>query len=155
MDKWGFTAKGIQTLIDDQATQKNILDALESLQNRSKAGDNVFVYFSGHGTSAKNTNNNKVVKLLPYASGAFIPVDFVAPKQDDRVSVEDLKSSLIIGKWHLQPVFKKARTRPFGFVVMDSCFSGNAVRTIATAENKKMKSLNAQRIYWLMWSVIP
>ena len=128
--EWGFAASNIQTLIDGQATQKSILNALENLQKRSKAGDNVFIYFSGHGTSARNTNFHYVTRLLPHTSGAFLPVDFVNPQEGKKLSEQELKSSLIVGKWHLQPILKKLEQDRSIFVVMDSCYSGNGVRSL-------------------------
>lgn len=128
IDQWGFKAGNIQTLINGQATQKSILNALENLEKRSKAGDSVFVYFSGHGTSAKdNTIGKDVSSILPSTSGAFIPVDFNV--NNNKLSVNDLKKSLIVGRWHLQPIFKKLEQSRSVFVVMDSCYSGNAVRS--------------------------
>lgn len=130
IEKWEFKASNIQTLVDSQATQKNILSALEGLQQRSKAGDNVFVYFSGHGTSARDEGHD-AARLLPHTSGAFIPVDFVN-SSDKKFTEQELKSSLIVGKWHLQPIFKKLEQDRSIFVVMDSCYSGNGVRALGS-----------------------
>ncbi len=137
IDKWGFTTSNIQTLVDSQATQKNILNALQNLEKRSKSGDNVFVYFSGHGTSAKNTDNNTVTRLLPHTSGAFLPVDFTPPKEGRKLNEQELKSSLIVGRWHLQPILKRLEQDRSVFVVMDSCFSGNGVRSLGKAVIKR------------------
>ncbi|MEZ4908374.1 MAG: caspase family protein [Saprospiraceae bacterium] len=49
----------IKLLIDENASQKNILDALEYITNKADANDVVMVYYAGHGLE-----------------GAFVPYDF-------------------------------------------------------------------------------
>ena len=68
INQWGFEAKNVKTLINEQATHTNILRELNSLSTRSQAGDHVFVYFSGHGTSALDY---KMSLPLPHTSGGF------------------------------------------------------------------------------------
>src|SRR6266850_866258 len=44
-----FDESRIQTLLDSQATKANILAALAGLAGRTKAGDSILWYYSGHG----------------------------------------------------------------------------------------------------------
>src|SRR6186997_1934824 len=47
--KNGFNPTDIDSLINEKATKKNILDALDALYNKAKDGDIVVFHFSGHG----------------------------------------------------------------------------------------------------------
>lgn len=124
VDKWQFADKNVITLLNKEATFKNIINELNKLKTRSKANDQVFIYFSGHGTSAID----KGLKLaLPSTSGAFIPVDFPLSAKHD---LDSLQKTMIVGKWHLQPLLKELEKDRSVFVAMDSCYSGNAVRSI-------------------------
>lgn len=124
VDKWQFADKNIVTLLNKEASFNNIITELNKLKTRSKANDQVFIYFSGHGTSAID----KGLKLaLPSTSGAFIPVDFPLSAKHD---LDSLQKTMIVGKWHLQPILKELEKDRSIFVAMDSCYSGNAVRSI-------------------------
>jgi hypothetical protein len=68
--RWGFQPADVQTLVDGQATRGAILQALRDLQARTAPGDDVFVYFSGHGVSALQGSAELPV---PHGSGAFVP----------------------------------------------------------------------------------
>lgn len=129
--RWGFAPQDIRTMVDGEATHANILRELGALQQRSAPGDFVFVYFSGHGTSALDTGANLP---LPYSSGAFVPVDFPeAKKLRELTKANRLGDALIIGRTHLRPVFTLLEKDRKVFVMSDSCFSGNMVRAINKA----------------------
>lgn len=134
VDRWGFAPQDIRTVLNEEATHDNILRELGALQQRSAPGDFVFVYFSGHGTSAVDTGVNLP---LPYSSGAFIPVDFdmAKLKKDFGKLSEPARSkrvadALIIGRTHLRPVFLALEKDREVFVISDSCYSGNMARSI-------------------------
>ncbi len=121
INKWNFRDKDIELILNEQGTRKNILQAMSNLYDKSKPGDDIFIYMSGHGTSS---NDNALSIPLPTTSGAFIPIDISEAKK-----IDDLISKLIIGKRDLQPIFstldKGGRNL---FVVIDACYSGNTVR---------------------------
>jgi hypothetical protein len=121
--KWGFPANAIRTLVDGEATRQGILAELDALKTRSQPGDLVFLYMSGHGTSDRD---RKAGLPLPHTSGAFLPVDF----PDTGTQVQQL-NNVIIGQRDMRPrleaLEKSGRQL---MVVFDSCFSGNAVRSI-------------------------
>ncbi len=143
INQWGFEAKNVKTLINEQATHTNILRELNSLSTRSQAGDHVFVYFSGHGTSALDY---KMSLPLPHTSGGFVPYDFsvkdfkrnIAAKPDSLGRHPYLNQHLIVGKWHLRPIFEQLEKDRTLTVMMDSCYSGNATRSITQAINKNV-----------------
>ncbi len=110
----------ITTLVNEQATKKAILSELQQLIERVNADDQVFIYFSGHGTSAAQNH-----WPLPYGTGAFIPVDF-----HDKGSMLERINRLIIGRTDLKPLLLTLDGKGVhALVVMDSCFSGNAARS--------------------------
>ncbi|MDH5301741.1 MAG: caspase family protein, partial [Gammaproteobacteria bacterium] len=119
--RWGFQPNNIVTLVNEKATRENILKQVGLLYSRSAPGDEVFVYFSGHGTSGDDRDLNIP---LPSESGAFIPYDIAGLSTN-----EDLLKKLIVGRRDLQPVFSRLdKGGRYVFVVMDACYSGNSVR---------------------------
>ena len=119
--RWGFVDDQIDTLLDEQATRKNILSAVGGLEKKTRPGDDVFIYLSGHGTSADDRELNIP---LPTSSGAFIPYDIT-----NLDSVDDIVEKLIIGQRDLQPLLSKLDSGNRNvFVAIDACYSGNAVR---------------------------
>lgn len=128
---WAFSGENITTLIDSQATKKNILEEINRLLKRSQSGDEVFIYFSGHGTSALDEHLGGMVNL-PYSSGAIVPFDF---------SGSNAKDSLIVGRTDLRPLltqFDQGDRRVL--VAFDSCYSGNSVRSLFSGGKAKTKA---------------
>lgn len=137
-DQWGFAPDNIQSLVNAQATYKNIQKALNDLKTRSQAGDHVLIYLSGHGTSAQHQING-VAYPLPHHTGGFIPYDYShdkIPKKGKASEVEKaLRNSLIVGKWHLRPLIAELERDRDVTVVIDSCYSQYATRSLATQPN--------------------
>ncbi|MES2938474.1 MAG: caspase family protein [Pseudomonadota bacterium] len=122
----GVAEKDIRVLADAQATRANILTELRALSQRSAPGDLVIVYFSGHGTSRLDVDPAKAyTAVLPYSTGAFLAHDFSEKRPAD---------GMIVGRTDLQPVIRalEAGGRDL-WVISDSCFSGQAVRSLAAA----------------------
>jgi hypothetical protein len=120
-DKWGFDEKNIKTILNKQGTKKNILAAIEQLFHKTQSGDEVFIYLSGHGTSASDKN---LSTPLPTTSGAFIPIDIAGVK-----TMDQLIKKLVIGRNDLRPLLKKFdEGNRHVFVAIDACYSGNTVR---------------------------
>ncbi len=118
---WGFKADNIVTLVDSDATRSNILKALTRLKNGAKAEDQIFIYFSGHGTSVRDTD---LGLPLPYSSGAIVPQDF-----SNKGTKKQMLAQLIVGKHDLKPILLALdATQAQTFVAFDSCYSGNSVR---------------------------
>ncbi|WP_250630292.1 caspase family protein [Rhodoflexus caldus] len=51
-----FEPENIVTLFDEAATRKNIFDKFEYFANKLEKGDNLVIYFSGHGYLNTRTN---------------------------------------------------------------------------------------------------
>ncbi|MEM6543414.1 MAG: caspase family protein [Pseudomonadota bacterium] len=119
---WSVPRGNIVTLVDEQATRSRILTEIELLLDRTSAGEDVFVYMSGHGTSALDRDN---ALPLPTTSGAFIPYIERKPR-----SVDGWIQALVIGRRDLNPLFRRLdEAGRQVFVVIDACYSGNTVRS--------------------------
>jgi len=126
LQRWHFAPQDVRTLLDAQATRAGILAALDRLNADAAPGDELFIYFSGHGTSAWQPGSTLP---LPYSSGGFVPYDFLLQKP---ATPQAVVGQLIVGESDLRPridAMERAGRRLF--VVSDSCFSGQAVRAAA------------------------
>jgi len=120
-ERWGFQPGDVVALRDQEATREHILDQIAALEQRSAPGDTVLIYFSGHGTSANDNNNNYD---LPYATGAWVPYDL------DYSSTATAARTLIVGRRDLVPRLKRLdQGGRWVVVVSDSCYSGQVVRS--------------------------
>jgi Caspase domain/Domain of unknown function (DUF4384) len=120
---WGFRPADVEVLLDAAASRAGILAGLQRLLVRSAAGDEVFIYFSGHGTSANDRNTGLP---LPHTSGAFIPHDL---RTD--VSPRAMVEQLLVGQRDLRPLLLQLDEGGRRvLVVSDSCYSGQAVRAL-------------------------
>ena len=120
--KYNYHPDNIQTLINQEAVKARILDEIKQLALRTKPGDRIFIYFSGHGTSRRD---DLMALPLPHGSGALVPADFSA---DPEQSMETLMSQLIVGRRDLRPILEQIDRNRQVLMVFDTCFSGNAVR---------------------------
>ena len=132
----GFESKHITTLLNEKATKANILAAIDNLNKNSKEGDQIFIYFSGHGTSASD-NNFKFP--LPTTTGAFVPYDAIP---NSKLALPQL----IVGRTDLRPRLTKLdKGGRSVFMVMDACYSGNAVRGIQSSFTLTERYLNLNK----------
>ncbi len=123
VDRWGFKAADIYTLVDREAKKRNILREIEALEERSAPGDQVLIYFSGHGTSARDAKGGLPI---PHGSGAILPWDAV-----NKGTAKQVIDSMIIGRTDVVPRLKRLDQGNRNLLVIyDSCFSGNAVRGV-------------------------
>jgi hypothetical protein len=125
LTRFGFDPRNISVLLDEKATRPAILAAIDELAARTRPGDFVFIYFSGHGTSGYDPALKDVG--LDGATGALVPADFKPG------SPADLKKGLIIGSRDLRPLLERLDGQRDVLVAFDSCFSGNAAREIFAA----------------------
>jgi len=120
---WDFDAKEIKKLTNDKATKVNIVNALKELTKKATADDNIFIYYSGHGSSSYDALG--VMPKFYSSSGALLPYEFKSSGD----TAEQMLNKLIIGKRDLKPIFIELdKTKAHTFIVFDTCFSGNTVR---------------------------
>ncbi len=125
LTSWGYAPQNISTLVGAQASKKAILAGLKGLMLKSRAGDEIFIYFSGHGTSALDPNLGLAV---PDGSGAFASYD-ANPYGSNPLD------TLVVGSVDLRPIFEMLDQggRKL-WVVSDSCYSATVVRSIASGQ---------------------
>ncbi len=116
--RFGFPADQIRRLIDEEATQAGILDALKTLASEVKENDAVVIHYSGHGSQrvareeVKTRAGTMEETLVAHDSGHEDP----HPNRD--VSGDDLRA------WISQMTAKT----PNVTLILDCCHSG----TLAT-----------------------
>jgi hypothetical protein len=122
--KFQFTS--VTKLTDEQATRAAILKAIEALIAQTKAGDYVFLYFSGHGTSGALEEMQQAG--IDVHTGAILPYDTaISPEKA-------IAPSILIGRRDLRPLLGKLdATGAESWVVFDSCFSEHASRAAMLA----------------------
>ncbi len=123
---WGFDDSNVVILIDEAATQLRILAEIDDLIARTKAGDHVFLYYSGHGTSVYDPDFPDRYSLESSTS-ALIPFDFNLTLGEEGRQGK-LIERLVVGQRDLGFRFSRLDRDRDVFVVFDSCFSGQAVR---------------------------
>jgi hypothetical protein len=131
VSRMGVADGNIRSLVDQQATRANILAELAQLKSRTVSGDHIIVYLSGHGTSRLDVGADKpFTASLPYSTGAFLTYEF---------SFDRPSEGMIVGRTDLQPIIRdlEAGGRSL-WVISDSCFSGQQVRSLALASNDRL-----------------
>lgn len=112
---YGFTEKDIRVLVNDRATKQEIRTTFDEwLVNGTKAGDTVFLYFSGHGSTVPDHNGdeeNGVDEVL-------CPHDMV-PQGGYNIILDD-ELALWLTRLNGRRVV----------VISDSCHSGGQTRSI-------------------------
>jgi uncharacterized caspase-like protein len=143
-DRFGFAREHIRTLINAQAVKRRILDEFKLLGRRTRPGDRVLIYFSGHGTSRQD---DTLALPLPHSSGALVPADF---EHSSDQSIESQMDQLIIGRRDLRPTLEQLDRNRQVLMIFDTCFSGNTVRSIAsadTADAGRYMRLESNRVF--------
>jgi len=121
--RWGFPEENVRTLVDAQATRRNILDGLDWLVGQSRPGDEILIFYSGHGTSRQD--RAQLQYGLHPSTGALLPYDVVT------TSEQSVMDSLIIGRRDLRPRLDRLDVDRRVVVVLDSCYSRNTTRSFA------------------------
>lgn len=123
--KQGFKAEHIKSLMDEEATRRNILDALQDYVTQVRAGDLLIFYFTGHGTSGWQKTFGEAASRIGTESGAILPYDFRFSSSPDLTA-----RTLIVGWRDLRPILKSLNPRAKGVVILDSCYSQDAAKAI-------------------------
>ena len=110
-----FGYKDVTLLLNEQATRRNILSALDGY-TRLTEQDSLLIYYAGHGW------------MDDYQNGFWVPHE--APK--------DSKFDYVANSYIVSDYFKKYRVRHL-LVVADSCFSGALMRGVGQARDNKWK----------------
>jgi tetratricopeptide (TPR) repeat protein len=105
-NQYGFEVK---TLLDDQATRANILDAIYQYRVKLKPeeNNNLLIYYAGHGFSDKDADK-----------AYWLPVDADSAYSSYRISADDLTSGV------------KVQSARHVLIISDSCYSGDLSRDL-------------------------
>ena len=119
LPSWGYTAQNIKLLQNEQATRSGVLKELAELYSRSATGDDVLIYYSGHGTSWLNSSS--AGEQAKNYSSALIPWDYALLREKAGTSGQ----ALLDARRDLRPLFQKYDEGGRNvLLVMDSCYSG-------------------------------
>lgn len=122
-ERYGFESARVRVLQDQEGTRKAVLDALDHLVEVTRPGDIVFVYYSGHGTSA--SNRDLTVPGLQAQTGALVAADFTMGTPDR------MRQGLIVGYEDLRPRLSALDKGGRDVVVVfDACYSANTARSM-------------------------
>jgi uncharacterized caspase-like protein len=112
---FGFKKEQIKYIVNEKATKKNILSELLKITRESKEGDDILIFFSGHGDKDK-----KNAYIIPYDYDKnYVPysainiIDEIAERIDNK-----FRHSLLI---------------------FDSCYSGFAKKVIVSKKSRNKK----------------
>lgn len=109
---YGFEAGGIKTLLDYDATKKNIMAGIRDLIAGTKKGDVLLLHYSGHGANVPDDDGDEA----DHRDEILCPtdLDWKDPLRDD---------------W-LRTTFDRMKPGVSLTVIMDCCYSGSNTRAI-------------------------
>lgn len=111
--RYNFAAANITTLIDEQASRKNMLKAFDDLLEKSNRGDIAFIFYAGHGSQVKNTLSAEKDKV----DESMVPADYWKPGVQD---IRDKTLSAVFNKFIDKGVILTC--------IFDCCHSGSLQR---------------------------
>ena len=123
VDRAGFDDGDVKMLLDSEATRENVLAAIDDwLIRGTEAGDEVFLFFSGHGFQQPDANGDEADRL----DETLVPVD-ASVGEDGTIAAmitDDEMASLL-------DRLTGRRTR----VMIDACHSGTSDRFSVVGES--------------------
>jgi len=120
VNKFGFDTNNIRVVVDDRATQNNILHRLQWLINDTKEGDLLVFHFSGHGSQIIDRNGDE---LNDYLDEIICPHDL----NWDNPLTDDI----------LRSIFSKIPSGVKLIMIADCCHSGTLVRELNNPRYEK------------------
>lgn len=110
---YGFTNDDLRILTDNRATRENILHRMDWLLEGSKAGDRIFMSFSGHGCFSGDTK----ISLLNGNEVSLEELEKTHKNKEFWVYSIDKRGNIVPGKAHSPRITKYAKVCE---VVLDS-----------------------------------
>jgi len=109
---YGFRAKNIKLLLNENATKANILANLNWMLSRTRKRQEAVYFQSGHGAQIPDTNGDETDRL----DECIIPHDF----NWNNVIVDD----------EIAQIFRQLPERAYLSMICDTCYSGGAARGV-------------------------
>lgn len=120
----------VERLTGRKATADGMRRALQRLERRTKAGDMVYIHFSGHGQPVEDTSGDEPdgwdEAIVPYDAGQrYVAGIYEGDKHitDDELNV------------YVSGIRRRAGQKGFVYVVIDACHAGGASRGEDTEED--------------------
>jgi len=113
----GFPALSVRILTNQKATKANIISNLTNLVTKSKKGDSIVFYYSGHGTRVAN-----------------IGPDFEVDGLDDAICPHDFAKAGVIRDDEFAAILKQLPTGVNMDVLFDCCHSGTGTRRMSLVD---------------------
>ena len=138
VSNWQFSDDNVAVLANEGATEVAILDALDALMETTSAGDDIIIYFSGHGTSALDPDLGSHLNF-PDGSGAIVASDFNPGKINRNSLTHPTNDGLLVGRFEIRPRLEHLDKDRNVLVIFDACFSGNATREFSSVYKPSAK----------------
>lgn len=113
----------IKTLVDNQATKRNIINTLEALIANSETGDNVLIHFSCHGQQmsdvSRDEKDERDEAIIPYDAQKYYKKNVYTGENhltDDELNV------------YINRLKRKLGKTGMIFISVDACHSGDVLR---------------------------
>lgn len=126
----------IATLTNKKATKAGIINALNSLINRSQKGDIIYIQFSGHGQMMTDLNGDEKDGF----DEAWIPYDAYlkyCPKDKGEKHLSDDEIAQYLSRLH-----SKIGREGAIAVVVDACHSGDSTRDICEKDSVVVRGVD-------------
>lgn len=122
----GFLEENIEVLINEQATKKGIMEAMQRLKNRIAEGDIVVIHYSGHGQQIFDDNGEEI----DGKDEALIPYDAFVKYTHNYKGENHLRDDEL---GNLMTSFRNKLGKNGQLLfLLDSCHSGSATRGAVT-----------------------
>jgi len=129
--RFGFEADRIRVLVDREATRAAILEAMREIVGASEPDDLVYIHFSGHGSQARDGNEDETDDGLDETILSYdARTDGVADITDDEIG----------------EILAGLKTRN-ALIVLDSCHSGTATRDISAIRTRMVAADPRTELY--------
>ncbi|SLM27495.1 exported hypothetical protein [Desulfamplus magnetovallimortis] len=143
VEHYAFHDKNIIALTGKSALRATILKELVKLKERASKGDNIFLFFSGHGSSPCDLSLNLPSSIQdgwgtgsPF-TGGLLPYDF-----DETRPLE----TMIMGKRDLRPIISELDKKCHVFAVFDACYSQDTVRSLESENRSGVENRSYCRV---------
>lgn len=124
INKFKFDPANIRVLVDERATKKGILERLEWLLDKHKAGDELVFYYSGHGSQVRDRDGDELDDQL-----------------DEILCPHDLNWDDPLTDDYLGMLFKQIPEGVYLTMLCDACHSGTITKSISDIHRTKSKSI--------------
>ncbi|MFN3244410.1 MAG: caspase family protein [Planctomycetota bacterium] len=120
----GVPAGNVRLMVDEECTRRGILGALEELSGRAKPGDEVLVYYSGHGSHKRDRSGDEP----DGADETWVTVEL------DQILDDELEQAF-------------AKIPGTVYLISDSCHSGSVSKGIEIEDDEEIgKYLSPEEI---------